>query len=309
MIRIWFLALGMLFFLVLNSCGQDRPQEELPVPEVSWGEIHRLNPPSAHISPRFVDVLLPEGYDSLLQYPVLYMQDGQMLFDSATARKNQPWKLAEILAKMTGENLARPPIVVGIHSHAKGRSAEYFPNAVLDYVPSDRLAGILSQLSGPPMGNRYLKFVVEDVKPLVDSLYSTYSGPGNNYIAGAGEGAIIALYALCEYPDIFGNAACLSTQWTGPDLEDDVMPSAHLEYMRKNLPAPGEHKIYFDCGDQGADVHFFVHQQEVNRIVMAKGYTPAENWITRYLQNAGHSEKAWGERFDFALEFLFKGID
>lgn len=232
-----------------------------------------------------------------------------MLFDSAITGNNQSWKLGGILAEMSGKNPARPPIVVGIHSHSKGRSAGYFPNAVLDYVPSDQLAGILSQLSGPPMGNRYLKFVMEDVKPLVDSLYSTYSNGGNNYLAGAGEGAVIALYALCEYPDVFGGAACLSTQWTGPDLDNDVMPSAHLEYLRKNLPPPGEHKIYFDCGDQGADVHFFANQHEVNRIVVAKGYTPAKNWITRYLQNAGHSEKAWGERFDFALEFLLKDID
>lgn len=309
MMRILVLILSVFFCLSLISCRQDRSPEELLIPEVSWGEIHRLLPASSKLSPRPVDVLLPEGYDPGLQYPVLYMQDGQTLFDTSLTGNIYSWRLAETLSGIWEEEDTRPPIVVGIHSHDKGRSAEYFPNAVLDYVPSNRLAGILSHLSGPPMGNQYLKFVVEDVKPLVDSLYSTYSSAGNNYIAGAGEGAIIALYALCEYPDIFGGAACLSTQWTGPDLDDDVMPSAHLEYLKKNLPPPGKHKIYFDCGDQGADVHFFEHQQEVNRIVVAKGYRPAKNWMTRYLQNAGHGEKYWGERFDFTLRFMFFGLE
>jgi enterochelin esterase-like enzyme len=119
-------------------------------------------------------------------------------------------------------------------------------------------------------------------------------------------GGLITLYAVCEYPDIFGGAACLSTHWTGIYVvEGNPVPDAVFQYLTTHLPDPENHKIYFDHGDQTLDALYPTLQKKADAIMKAKGYTE-KNWITRYFPGENHSEAAWGKRLNFPLLFLLE---
>jgi enterochelin esterase-like enzyme len=119
-------------------------------------------------------------------------------------------------------------------------------------------------------------------------------------------GGLISLYAISEYPDIFGGAACLSTHWPGlRDMKDNPIPAAFFAYMRAHLPAPKKHKIYFDYGDQTLDALYPPLQKQADEVMKSKGFT-AKNWLTRFFPGADHSEKSWAARLDAPLLFLLK---
>ena len=112
------------------------------------------------------------------------------------------------------------------------------------------------------------------------------------------------MYAICEYPSVFGGAACLSTHWPGTfTLDNNPMPDAFLQYLEGNLPNHKNHKIYFDCGDQTLDALYPPIQQRVDELMKAKGFVP-KNWKTAYFKGKDHSEAAWSERLDIPLLFL-----
>jgi len=114
---------------------------------------------------------------------------------------------------------------------------------------------------------------------------------------GSSMGGLISLYALCEYPDIFAGAACISTHWPALD-------GVFLQYVENYLPVPGNHFIYFDFGTETLDAIYETYQVKVDSIMNAKGYLPNKNWITQKFEGADHSEKAWKERVHIPLLFL-----
>jgi enterochelin esterase-like enzyme len=118
-------------------------------------------------------------------------------------------------------------------------------------------------------------------------------------------GGLISLYAICEYPDVFGGAACLSTHWPGIfAVEGNPIPEAFLNYMRSHLPNPNSHTIYFDYGDQTLDALYPPLQQKVDEVMQEKGFD-ASNWKTQFFPGKDHSEKSWKERLAIPLQFLF----
>ena len=117
-------------------------------------------------------------------------------------------------------------------------------------------------------------------------------------------GGLISLYAICEYPDVFGGAACLSTHW--PVLftaDNNPFPAAILHYLEANLPVPSTHKLYFDYGTRTLDVLYEPWQKQADAIMQAAGYTTS-NWRTMKVDGADHSESAWRKRLDVPLLFL-----
>ena len=114
------------------------------------------------------------------------------------------------------------------------------------------------------------------------------------------------MYAICQYPDIFGGAACLSTHWPGIfTVENNPIPDAFVAYMKANLPNPENHKFYFDYGDQTLDAMYAPTQKKVDEVMKAKGFTDS-NWITKFFPGQDHSEKSWNSRLNIPLEFLLK---
>ena len=282
------------------------------MPEVSSGKLTRMeNFQSKFVNPRNIDVWLPDGYGTGKKYAVIYMHDGQMLFDSTTTWNKQEWHVDEVITKLNSEGKTRDCIVVAIFSNNEYRNAEYFPEVALDRLLEPTRGSIVTALlNGKPLSDNYLKFIVEELKPYIDKTFSTFSDPSNTIIMGSGMGALISVYAFCKYPDVFGGAGCLSTHWPvigsgllyNPTITDNTA-MAFREYLSFNLPRPPRGKIYFDFGSEPPDGLYKPYQQLVDIIMKKTGYTSA-NWITREIAGGNQSERSWSRRLHIPLEFL-----
>lgn len=271
---------------------------------------HITDFPSAFVAARNIDIWLPAGYTATKSYAVLYMHDGQMLFDSTSTWNRQEWHVDEVMNELTGAGKIRDCVVVGIWNNGEYRHSEYYPQKSLDHLPASLKTRVINeQLMGKARADNYLKFIVKELKPFIDSHYATLPGEQNTFIMGSSMGSLISLYALCEYPMVFGGAACLSTHWVMekpgyPGIINDVsIPESFRKYLRKKLPAPGNKKIYFDYGTATLDSLYKPHQILADAIMEKKGYT-SENWITREFAGEDHSENAWSRRVHIPIEFL-----
>lgn len=292
----------LVLFIVTNIANAQ-------MPKVSFGKIERLeNFESKFVDTRNIDVWLPENYLEKQKYSVIYMHDGQMLFDSTITWNKQEWQVDETFKVLTANKKLSNCIVVGIWNNGDKRFAEYFPENCLQYVQqSSDTIGFNERLKGfQPLANNYLKFITQELKPVIDSLYSTKKDAAHTYISGSSMGGLISLYAICEYPNIFGKVACLSTHF--PVLftnSNNDFPSLINRYLTKNLPSSKMHKIYFDYGTETLDNLYKQHQKNVDVIMKEKGYSN-KNWITKEFIGADHSERSWAARLVEPLTFLLK---
>lgn len=280
---------------------------------VSPGKLdHVKSFPSNYVDSRTIDIWLPDGYSTSQKYAVLYMHDGQMLYDASTTWNKQAWDVDEVAGQLIKQGKTQPFIIVGIWNNGQKRHLEYFPQKPferLTKIEQDTVTGQLQKAGRikeafHPISDLYLKFLVTELKPYIDKTYSTYSDKVHTFIAGSSMGGLISMYALCEYPKVFGGAACMSTHWTGTfTAVNNPMPLAFLTYLNSHLPNPKTHKLYFDYGDQTLDALYPKLQAEVDKVMAVKGYK-ATNWITRFFPGKDHSEKSWHERFHEPLEFL-----
>lgn len=285
------------------------------LPKVVSGTIQRLDSfASRYVTPRNVDVWLPEGYSSNNKYPVLYMHDGQMLFDASTTWNKTAWEVDDVLTQLYAEKKVPSIIVVGIWNGGATRHTDYFPQRPftdLTAVEKDTISAQLMQrgrVTGAfqPQSDNYLKFLVKELKPYIDGHFSTLADQQHTYIAGSSMGGLISMYAICEYPNIFGGAACLSTHWPGTfTTVNNPIPQAFVRYLEQHLPDPSNHRLYFDCGDQTLDALYPPIQKMVDEVMKQKGFT-TDHWLTRFFPGEDHSEKAWHKRFDIPLLFLMQ---
>jgi enterochelin esterase-like enzyme len=285
------------------------------LPKVACGTIKRLeNFPSKFVDPRNVDIWLPEGYSPDKKYAVLYMHDGLSLFDSTLTWNKQEWGVDEIMCKLMSEQKIRDCIVVGIWNNGVKRHPEYFPQKPFYSLSQENQQKILAMgrdkgtplLGDGPLSDNYLKFLVDELKPYIDTHFSTLRDQRNTFVAGSSMGGLISIYAICEYPDVFGGAACLSTHWPGTyETTNTPAPPAFFSYLKKHLPSPGNHKIYFDHGTETLDAQYKPYQLQADSIMRASGYD-SKNWITREYPGADHSERSWHKRLDVPLLFLLK---
>ncbi len=285
-------------------------------PTPSAGRIERIDSlKSKYVTPRNVDVWLPERYDPAKKYAVLYMHDGQMLFDSTLTWNKQCWKVDETMHALVSEKKIPPTIVVGIWNGGVTRHPDYFPQKPFDGLSQsdkDKITNELqekgrTQASFQPQSDNYLRFLVEELKPLIDRRYSTYTDAAHTAIAGSSMGGLISLYAICEYPNIFGNAAGLSTHWPGVfSVEGNPFIPAHVAYLQKNLPDPKTHRIYLDGGDQELDALYPPLLNQVEQVLRQKGFTD-KNGRAVVIKGTGHSEKAWAERLPEVMQYLLGG--
>ncbi|MFD2513015.1 alpha/beta hydrolase [Pontibacter locisalis] len=283
-------------------------------PSVENGHIKRLvNFPSKFVAPRNVDVWLPSSYDPSKKYAVLYMHDGQMLFDSTLTWNKQEWGIDEVVGKLILENKIEDCIVVGIWNSGSSRHSDYFPQKPFEALPTayrENLAKLPSTVkeialfASGVQSDDYLKFLVKELKPYIDSNFSTRPERENTFIAGSSMGGLISWYAMCEYPETFGGAACLSTHWVGIfSTQNNPIPVAFMTYLKKNLPSPVTHKLYFDYGTETLDALYEPYQKQVDEIMKEKGYT-SSSWVTKKFVGEDHSERAWRKRLAIPVTFL-----
>lgn len=265
---------------------------------------------SKFVDSRQVDIWLPDGYSKKEKYAVLYMHDGKMLFDAAITWNKNAWEVDEIAGKLISENKTRKFIVVGVHNNGEYRHSEYFPQKMIADIPEAPQKFIVEKyLKNKPQADNYLKFLVTELKPFIDKKFSTLTDKENTYIAGASMGGLISLYAICEYPEIYGAAAGISTHLPmiagfdfTYDVENDVA-SKFRDYLSKKLPNPENHRIYMDYGNKTIDAFYKPFQDKVDLVMTEKGYSD-KNWITKFFPGENHSEVSWKKRLDIPLLFL-----
>lgn len=277
----------LLLTLLIVSCKSPKNDDQ----PVTFKHFSKME--SEFIPARDVMVMLPPGYDEAQSYPVLYMHDGQMLFDSTTTWNKQEWGMDEVVTRLIHEKKIRPVIVVGIYNTGN-RALEYMPNAPRTEIDTMKRP---KGFEGEVMSDHYLKFLTKELKPFIDETFATQTEPENTFIMGSSMGGLISCYAISEYPEVFGGAACLSTHWP-------AMDGVFLKYVEKNLPDPDTHKIYFDHGTATLDSLYEPFQEKVDVYVANQDYTQGENWMTKKFEGANHSENAWRKRVHIPLEFL-----
>lgn len=169
-----------------------------PVPAVTAGTVERLeNFPSQFVDARHIDVWLPPGYNTQQRHNVLYMQDGQMLFDPATTWNHQAWGADVTLSRLIRQGKIAPTIVVGIWNNGKFRHAEYFPEKNLQFLSGAvRAAHVRDALQGRAQADHYLRFLVQELKPAIDKRYVTRTDAGATFIMGSSMGGMVSVYAM-----------------------------------------------------------------------------------------------------------------
>ncbi|WP_439151347.1 alpha/beta hydrolase [Winogradskyella sp.] len=272
------------------------------------GELMRVNSfPSNYITPRPVDVWLPKDYSKDNKYSVLYMHDGQMLFDSTATWNKQEWKVDEWATELMDTDKTKDFIVVAIHNIPQIRWQDLYPQKSFDFIDEsikDSLVDIAGSKNIKLNGDNYLRFLVEELKPIIDSSYSVYTDMENTFVMGSSMGGLMSMYAISEYPKVFGGAACLSTHWPGAmPMEDNPYPEAIFNYMEANLPKAGDHKLYFDYGNKTLDQHYPKYAPRVDEILKGKGYTEKDS-KNLFFEGTDHSENSWNQRLDQPLTFF-----
>ena len=310
--RIALLPAWLLLFLWL--CNLPICFAQLPVPGA--GKIVR-HPAFASqwIPERTVDVWLPKGYSTEKKYAVLYMHDGQMLFDSTLTWNRQEWGIDETLQQLIDDKKIQDCIVVGIWNAGIRRHAEYFPQAPFASLTKEQQEKIYNSyrsngqsiFSGVAIASDlYLQFLTQELKPFIDKNYSTLSQREFTFVAGSSMGGLISLYAICEYPEIFGGAACLSTHWPGlMQMEDNPVPASFFSYMQYKLPDPATHRLYFDHGTETLDSLYASLQAKADIVLKNKGFTD-KSWISKNWPGQDHSERSWRSRLAVPMEFLLR---
>ncbi len=271
-----------------------------PVPAGVTGTLKTIERfESRHVDARRVDVWLPPSYarDPSRRYPVLYMHDGQNLFDPALSYIGVDWGLDEAVTRLAADGRVREAIVVGIWNTPK-RFAEYMPaKAVTESGVPDDWPDMTWIRRQEIVSDAYLRFLVQELKPLIDANYRTLPGRDDTAIMGSSMGALISLYALAEYPDVFGGAGCVSIHWP---LADGIV----ADYLARHLPAREGHRLYFDHGTATLDAGYAPYQRRVDALLRAAGWREGRDFMSYEDAGAAHDERAWRARIAVPLEFL-----
>lgn len=252
--------------------------------------------PSQFVAARNVDVWLPPDYSKDEKYPVLYMNDGQNLFEPIASYGGVAWEVDKAIARLVETGKIHSVIVVGVWNSGI-RWREYMPQKAYEAAGFEKnRESFLERAGGSPLSDSYLRFLVEEAKPFVDANYPTLTNQRDTFVMGSSMGGLISLYAISQYPHVFFGAGCVSTHWSagGSDLVDE---------MARRLPDPRSHKLYFDYGTEGLDADYEPFQLEMDERLRKKGYD-STNWMTRKFEGADHNEAVWRARVDIPLEFL-----
>lgn len=262
---------------------------------------------SKHVPSRQIDVWLPPGYDpgGNMRHPVIYMHDGQNLFEPENAFIGIDWGIDVALRSLISEDAIHPPIIISIWN-TENRMGEYMPEQALDTRNNrQRMEKFMSRFRGEIiyelMGDAYLAFIVDELKPWVDSHYPTFPDQPNTFIMGSSMGGLISLYALCRHPEVFSGAGCLSNAW-------NIGQGILLPYFQQNFPKPENSRLYLDMGGRESGLPFLNHliraHRKMTRWAQDAGYRKHENLLSKIFPFDTHSEISWRKRVPIPLKFL-----
>lgn len=276
-----------------------------PIQKADCGRIERITVASPELNDTInVDVWLPEDFRQDQKYPVLYMHDGQNLFDASTTWNGQSWEMDRTACELISNRQIEPLIIVGIHSDPVHRVSQLMPEKAVKDAGLEELMTEVKLKGEPIMGDEYAAFVVKTLKPLVDSTYPTLSDREHTSVMGSSMGGLMSLYLICEYPEVFGGAGCLSTHWYGSLEAADKFGGAMMDYVNNHLPDPRTHRLYFDHGTSTIDAYYGPWETKALLTAQEKGYQYGKNLDSVVDYGAPHEENAWAARVGRPLHFL-----
>lgn len=278
------------------------------LPTVSTGSVKRIeNFKSQFVDARNVDVWLPNGYTASKKYNVVYMHDGQMLFDSTQTWNKKEWRVDEVFGQLIQDKKIEACIVVAIWNNGSDRISEYFPNKIFSQLEENTKLKLSEKYCNGKSanGDNYLKFIVEELKPYIDKNFSTQTDNAHTFMMGSSMGGLISIYAISEYPAVFGGVACMSTAWLSSIEPNYEVPTAVFEYLKKNIATPFGHKIYMDYGTGESDKYYEMTQSFIDLIAKGKGYVEY-NYMSKVYDNDIHDEISWSKRLNVPVEFLMQ---
>ena len=249
---------------------------------------------------RMLRILLPANYHSphnaSRTYPVLYMQDGQNLFDEATALHGE-WQMDDTVEHLVGKFKIPPMLVVGIDNAGEQRAAEYLPYPDPRNT-SDKAAADEKSVHG----KEYARFLLTEVMPFVEKHYRVARGAANTGLGGSSYGADIALYAVLQHPGIFGHVLVESPPlWIGDDQLLKDAEHAKLLPQKMYLAIGTKEAPY---GDPQQSEPAMKQVKELESILRKKGMGP--NRLKVVIEEGGeHNEGAWARRLPNSLQFLY----
>ena len=233
---------------------------------------------------REITIYLPAGYDerSDRRYPVLYLHDGQNVFEPERAFiPGQHWRAAEAANEAIGGRTAEPVIMVGIDNAGADRIDEYTPSR-----DEKRNAG--------GRADDHARMMIEELKPLIDLTFRTHTDRMNTAVGGSSLGGLVTLHLALKYPHVFGRAAAMSPSvwWNGRAILGEV------DAFEGERP-----RLWVDIGGREGKEALDDARKLRDRL-RAKGWNDA-NFAYYEDRRADHSERAWAVRFPKVLEFLF----
>jgi pimeloyl-ACP methyl ester carboxylesterase len=293
-----------------------------------WFAVAGAAPAQAHDAGRFVDmgvmqaagvpplkvtVWLPPGYDSARRrYGVVYMHDGQNLFDPARSNFNKVWAADKSALRLIARGTTGPFIVVGIDQPGPARYAQYLPQALYAAATPALRTKFDRMAQRPVYSDAYLAFIVATVKPAIDRRFRTSADRDHTAIVGSSMGGLISCYAFTRYPKVFGRAGCVSTHWpmgnpeeTGADRDEIVRLWAH-EFAR-GLGKPGTRRLWLDHGTATLDNYYGAYQPGIDARIAALDWRKGRDFDSRVYDGAAHEENAWAARLDDVFGWLLAG--
>jgi predicted alpha/beta superfamily hydrolase len=227
---------------------------------------------------RHVTVYLPPSYDrSNRRYPVVYMQDGQNLFERSTSFGGD-WGLVDRLDALAASGIEA--IVAGVWNAPQERLNEYSP--------------FRDAKHGGGSGERYVSFLVDTLKPLVDGMFQTEPAPSSTGIGGSSMGGLISAFALFTRADTFGFGSMQSPSVWFAD-------AALLDFVATSAKPRGP--LYLDVGRKEGDREL-ADVRRLRELLLAKNYRDGGDLMYDEDAEGEHNEAAWGRRFPRALAFL-----
>ncbi|MDI9550227.1 MAG: esterase [Bacteroidales bacterium] len=304
---------------IFTCCGIDKTAGTVgdgnpDKPEVSVGKLDfypDFESKSGLVTPRNVYVWVPENYTKCKKYAVVYMSDGQNLFDPEKMFNHQEWRVDEVFGGLLEEGKIQNCIVVGVAHSFRTRSQEYFPQDIFDLYSPELKEYSRSKRLGEDdlLANNYLKFLVEELKPFIDETYSTRKDRDHTFHMGSSMGGLISSYAVTKYPEVFGGAGCLSTHSvlyiTNYNAEQDFIDLAnqcYVDYLKANLK-PNSCKMYMDRGDQTLDAQYPKYQDRLDKMFKDAGWDEA-HYVSKVFPGLAHVEDSWASRLDVPVLYL-----
>jgi predicted alpha/beta superfamily hydrolase len=241
-------------------------------------------------TPRDLVVYLPPGYhESAARYPVLYLQDGQNLFDPSTAFLGNDWRADITADDLIGRRRIEPLILAGIYNTGGRRISEYT-------ITRDR------RLRKGGKAGRYAQMLAREIKPFIDQQYRTRKGAAETGVGGSSLGAIASLVIGLTYPKVFGKLALLSPSvWWDEHAILQTIESRALERRPR---------IWLDTGTAEGDdpARTVADARRMRDALTARGWREDQDMHYEEAPGHGHNEQAWAERFGRVLEYLFPKI-